>query len=340
LELIPGREQAPVMKEGEYLTRTQRATDYQDVFRSVGEITEDLKVITSDLKTYTHTDQSVVAKILTNMEVLTANMATFSEKNAKNMDAVVSNLAALTADLRHLSSEGGEDLEVALQRISEITGKVNEGQGTIGRLINDDSTVEKTNEVLDNLSDVTRTYFGMQAVLGYHLEYLGEAGSAKNYFSIQLKPRPDKYFEFGVVYNPNPPGSTSTSTEVIETNGVTTTINRETTDFSKVRFNALLAKQFDDFTVKGGLIESTGGVGVDYERGPAALRFDAYDFGDGNAHLKAMAELNVTPAFYILGGADDLTGKQRRDYFFGAGLRFGDEDIKSLLGGAALFLSR
>lgn len=340
IELIPGREGAPTLKRGEYIQNAGRLADYQNLFQSVGQITEDLKVITSALKDYTVTDQSMVAKILQNMEALTGNLATVSSRNMQNMDAIITNLAALTADLRGLSHEGGEDLEVALARISEITEKINSGQGTIGRLINDDGTIEKTDQVLNNLQDITSTYFSMKTTVGYHLEYLARSGSAKSYITFKLRPRPDKFFKFDVVFDPNPPGSTSNETEIIETGGTTTTVFREKTTFDKVRFSAQLGKTFRDFTLRGGLIESTGGFGVDYHRGPVAVKFEAFDFGGGNPHLKAMTELNITRSIYILGGVDDITGKRSTDWFFGAGLRFTDEDVNSLFGGAALILSR
>jgi phospholipid/cholesterol/gamma-HCH transport system substrate-binding protein len=259
------------------------------------------------------------------------------------MDAIVANLAAITQDLKNLTHDSSDDLEATLSRISEMTDKISRGEGTVGRLINDDSTVDKANTVLDNLSDITQSYFSMQTQLGWHLEYLGRAGTAKNYVDIRIKPRPDKFFQFSVVHDPNPPGSTSFETEIFNTNGTITTVEKETTDFDKTRFSAQLGKQFDDFTVRGGLIESTGGFGVDYTKGPVEVKVEAFDFGDGNTHLKATSQLNVTRSLFVVGGVDNPTGQGQNgqaDYFFGGGLRFTDEDINSLFGGAALILGR
>lgn len=95
-----------------------------------------------------------------------------------------------------------------------------------------------------------------------------------------------------------------------------------------------LPKKFYDFTIRGGIIESTGGVGFDYNKGPFGIQFEAFDFADQQRpHLKAMGTVNVTKSIYLLGGVDDFIAKgQTPDWFFGAGLRFVDDDIKSLFG--------
>ncbi|MFO1520033.1 MAG: MCE family protein, partial [bacterium] len=74
-------------------------------------------------------------------------------------------------------------------------------------------------------------------------------------------------------------------------------------------------------------------------KGPFGVQFSAFNFGNSaneRPHLKAMATVNLTKGFYVLGGADDFISKQHGpDFFFGAGIRFLDEDIKSLLGAFA-----
>jgi phospholipid/cholesterol/gamma-HCH transport system substrate-binding protein len=161
----------------------------------------------------------------------------------------------------------------------------------------------------------------------------------KNYFSIALKPRPDKYFLLEFVSDPHPSPTFSTTTTNVTAGGVTTSVltEREEVKNSRLLISAQFAKKFYDFTIHGGLIESTGGVGLDYNKGPFSLQFSAFDFtntaGNQNPHLKVMGTMNLTKGFYLLGGVDDFISKQHGpDWFFGAGLRFLDEDIKSLVG--------
>ncbi|HEX5035078.1 MAG TPA: hypothetical protein VFW62_11405, partial [bacterium] len=226
----------------------------------------------------------------------------------------------------------------ALNRINEITGKVNDGQGSIGKLLNDPTTVEKTNEILENISGLTDGVRRIQTELMYHMEYLGETGDVKNYVGLKFQTRPDKFFLFEVVHDPNPSPSEKTQiTTVTTAGGASSVVTTETQDFNKIRFSAQLGKQFQDFIVRGGLIESTGGFGLDYNKGPVGVQFSAFDFSADRPHLKFLTQLNLTRSLFFVAGVDDFISKEHDpDWFFGAGVRFTDEDIKSLLGTASL----
>ena len=170
----------------------------------------------------------------------------------------------------------------------------------------------------------------------YHTEYLGKSEEFKHYVNLTLKPKPDKAFIFDFVSDPSPSPDRITRETTITSGGVSSVVTTETATVSrnKFRFSAQLAKQFYDFTVRGGIIESRGGVGFDYSKGPLGAQFSAYDFEtdyNQRPHLKAAGTLNVTKNLYLIGGADDMISKQQdTDWFVGAGIRLVDEDVKSL----------
>lgn len=336
LEIIPGEDEA-AMDKGQTIVKVRRRADYQDLFGEVSEITENVKDITESLRIYTEGEKSHTAMILKNMETLTGNMAKFSSNNMQNMDAIVSNLRALTSDLRALSNTGSKGIQESIARIESITEKIEKGEGTLGQLITSDQTIKKTNNVLDNIADLTQGFSRIETELGWHMEYLGGTKDVKNYVSFTLAPRPDKYFLFEIVHDPNPPGSVSDQITTVTANGVTSVIATEVETFDNIRFSAQLAKKFKDITLRGGLIESTGGVGLDYNNGPFGVQFSAYDFTSDVPHLKLLGQLNLLPSIYFLAGIDDFINTEHAfDWFIGAGVRLTDRDVKSLLGGASL----
>jgi phospholipid/cholesterol/gamma-HCH transport system substrate-binding protein len=345
IELIPGPVGDNPINYGDTLTRTLRPLDYQDLIQSSTVVARDLREITAAMKQYTVSDQSSVAVILKNMETITSNMANFSQQNMENMKAIVNNLAALSQELRKISETSGVNLEASLARIANITEKIENGEGTLGKLLTDEETYDKTQKILDDIGTLTDPIGRLSASIDYHLEYLGNSNNYKNAFDIRLRTHPDKYFLFGVVYNPEAPPNTSTQTEVFTTGGTTTTVQTETSSVNKVRFNAQLAKSFWDVTIRGGLFENTGGVAVDYSKGPMTVSLQGFNFGNPGQNLRAAANLNVTQSLYLTGGGYFLGGTDRvsgqhfgNEWFLGAGLRFTDEDISSLLGGAGLFV--
>ncbi len=338
IELFPGNPYAPEIEPGGVVTRVKQPADYQELIRDLSTLTADMKEITSAMKTYTVSEHSYTAEILKNMQVLTANLAGFTTNNASNMDAVVTNLRALTDELRRFSQTSTPDVEVALKRIAEISDKVNNGKGTVGKLLNDPSTAEKTNDLLDNINGLTEGIRRIETEINYHMEYLGSTKDVKNYIGLRFQPRPDKFFLFEVVHDPDPSPTKKTEiTQVTTAGGATTTVTTETQNFHKVRFSAELGKKLYDFTLRGGLIESTGGFGIDYNKGPFGVQFSAYDFGADRPHLKLLGQLNLTRSIYFVTGLDDFINRQHGlDWFLGAGVRFTDEDINSLLGTASL----
>ncbi|MDF1554602.1 MAG: hypothetical protein P1P84_16135, partial [Deferrisomatales bacterium] len=113
---------------------------------------------------------------------------------------------------------------------------------------------------------------------------------------------------------------------------------RTTTD--QWKFSAQVGKRFSYLTVRGGLFESSGGVGADLDLFADRLRltFEAFDFGrdQGPTHLKAGVQWTLLKHFYLAAGFDDfLDDRGRADYFAGGGLHFLDEDLKLLLSPAA-----
>lgn len=338
IEIFPGKADAGGIPEGGTVQRVRAPADYQQLVRDLSSLTGDLKEITGALKEYTVTEKSYTAQILKNMNVLTGNMAKFTTNNNANLEAIIGNMRALSDNLRRFSANSQDDIEVALNRIGEITDKVNSGQGSIGKLINDPTTVEKTNEILENVAGLTDGVRRIETELSYHAEYLGATGDVKNYVGLKFQTRPDKFFLFQVVHDPDPTSSDKTQiTNVTTAAGTTSTVTTETQDFNKIRFSAELGKKFKDFTVRGGLIESTGGFGIDYTRGPLALQFEAFDFSADRPHLKFLTQLNLTRSLFFVTGVDDFLNKDHGvDWFVGGGIRFTDEDIKSLLGTASL----
>lgn len=335
LELLPGKS-GQNLTAGDTIRKVGPAADFNELTRNLNEVALNLKDISVSIKGYVSSDNSVFGRIMTNMDKLTSNLATFAGNNRENMDAIVWNLKELTRGLNGIVREDADEINRALSRIDSITAKIDQGKGTLGRLVNDPSTVEKLNEGLDTINDTVGSVNRLKFEFGYHLEYLGGTNDYKNYAHLNIWPRPDKGFLFEFISDPNPPPVRTTTTSVVTTGGISNTVvtNTDQIQRNKFRISAEFAKKFYDFTLRGGIIESTGGIGVDYNRGPFGIQFEAFDFADQQRpHLKAMGTMNVTKSIYLLGGVDDFIAKgQTPDWFFGAGLRFVDDDIKSLFG--------
>ncbi|MBI4412020.1 MAG: MCE family protein [Deltaproteobacteria bacterium] len=312
--------------------------DISSVTGQLSEIAADVKAITGTMRTLMAGEDSSFAKTLKNIERITSALENVSTKNEANLNAIIANMRAISENLNAIVARNMGNVDATLDNVAVVTDKIKRGEGSLGRLINDDETVEKLNDSLDNLNSLLGGANKLSVDVGYHTEYLGQTEEFKHYVSLALKPKPDKFFLIEFVDDPSPDSTHTTKESTITSGGVTTTVTEEVekTETDKFRFSAQLAKKYYGFTFRGGLIESSGGAGIDYNYGPVGVEFSAFDFETKRGerpHLKAMGTVNLSKSFYLLGGLDDFISKEQDpDWFFGAGVKITDDDLKSLLG--------
>jgi phospholipid/cholesterol/gamma-HCH transport system substrate-binding protein len=229
----------------------------------------------------------------------------------------------------------------AVSEFGDVAQKINAGQGTLGRLVTDDKLITSLETSINSIKDYLGKGDKNQLFLGYRGEYLAESSDLKHYVSVKIQPKPDKYYLLELVDDPaGRRTTTETTTEIEQPNGTYTVTERTTVDDkSKLKFTVQFAKSYGDFTMRGGLIESTGGVAVDYQipGDRARLTLEGFDFGrEQGAHVKLSGRYRFYKDFFVNAGVDDLSEKEARTVFLGAGLLFSDEDLKYLLSLASL----
>ena len=99
------------------------------------------------------------------------------------------------------------------------------------------------------------------------------------------------------------------------------------------RFTLQFAKRVHFATFRFGILESTGGLGLDFHllNDHLEINTDAFALGEQKyARLRIALAYEVLQRLWIVGGMDDMLNESR-DFFLGAQLRFNDEDLKSIL---------
>ena len=233
------------------------------------------------------------------------------------------------------------ELTETLGNLRSITDKIDRGQGTIGRLVNEDSVHENLNQTLEGITNFVAGANRFRLEVSYRGEYLAQLGESKSYFGLTIQPRQDRFYYLALVDDPRGETRTKTTERVVTDDTGTHTVREEkTVTDDRFKFSAQVGKRFSFLTVRGGLFESTGGVGADLDLWSDRLRLtlEAFDFAreEGPVHLKASARWLFWKHLFVSAGADDfLDDRGRADYFVGGGIRFVDEDLKYLLSPAA-----
>ena len=264
-----------------------------------------------------------------NMELFTEDVSRFTHGNVDNIQKIVDNFSKIAAGVDSLMQEGNNGVKDTISNLKESTvalheslavlrrvmEKVDKGEGTVGRLLNDDALITKLDKTMDGVSTMLNAVNQLETRIGYRGEYLTDTSFVQNAFYLTIKPRPNKYFLL----------------EFIDSRDDATSA----TDESTLKISAQIAKRYYDLNMRAGFIRSRAGFGVDYYlfKDIAALSCEVFDFGrDVRPHLRSYLTLNITDLIQLTGGFDDLINNSRTrpsDAFVGLGIHFTDEDIKS-----------
>ncbi len=417
VEIIPGSGTALPISPGERITLTAPVTDMDVLMNTLGEVAQNINALTRSLSRVLGTDsgEAKLREIIDNVQEVVIALNQTVQSNKEDIGKIVDNLITFTGTLKEIGDSNKEDistiiksaknvtgtLEPLIANLTEIVDKINQGQGSIGRLINDDEAAENLNQTLASLKEITdrikngegtlgqlitkddsiqdlnktlaslsditdtinrgegtigklvreeetvetlnetlthlNTYMEkqetFQTYLDYRGEYLTKEEALKSYLSLRIQPKEDKYYLFQIVDDPT--GTETTTETKTTTDGITSRKYKEKTEYDSLKFSAQVAKRYYDIGLRGGLFESTGGLAFDYylldDR--MVLSFESFDFDlEDNPHLKTRVDFFPFPHFYLTAGLDDFISEDDNEsFFFGAGLNFSDNDIKTII---------
>lgn len=351
VEVLLGAIEDELLPSGSQIVNAKESGSLNAMMKEIGKITESLSSLAQTLNKAASNQgdrETTIGRIILNIEKLTADISQMTGENKEKIGEIVDNVHSITAQLDGFISDdspegfkaGWEKAVASLHRIDgtlknfeEISGKINRGEGTLGRLVNDEETVDRLNNVLDEAGTFLGGASAMETSFDFRSEYLADASLSKTYLNVKIQPGLDRYYLLGIVDDPR-----GVIEEIrTETTGTTTGDITEVRTFkNELKFNAVFAKNFYNFTLRGGLMESAGGVGFDYRILPDKLQFsvEAFDFDDVN--LRAYLKFNVFKGIYLTGGGDYLSNSELRSSFIGGGLFITNDDLRMFASALAL----
>lgn len=274
-----------------------------------------------------------IRHILENTRAITDSVRTIVDSNAEGVNTSIGEFRMAIASL----NRAAETLDRTLGHAENVATAIDEGEGTIGRLVHDDVLIDEVQGVAEGVGDLIGGIQRLQTIVGLRSEYNILANTFKSYVELRLQPREDKYYLIQVVDDPR--GDTEFSSTVYTNRGgpadqpATWRQDRVVTS-DAFRFSFQFARRIGPFTGRFGIMESTGGVGGDVNLlgDSLEMRTDLFAFGENVfPRLRSSLAFEIIKRVWVLGGVDDILNEGRRDYHFGAQLRFNDQDLKSIL---------
>jgi phospholipid/cholesterol/gamma-HCH transport system substrate-binding protein len=228
-----------------------------------------------------------------------------------------------------------KSLESALAHVDNISGRIDRGEGTIGKLTKDEQLINEVQGVAEGVNDYVQSLTRLKTIVGLRSDYNFLANTIKSYVELRLQPREDKYYVIELINDPQ--GFTSITDSTVDTTNVTQpshyrTITTTTSD--SFRFSLQYAQRLGPFTGRFGIKESTGGIGLDIHllQDRFEIVNDLFGFSvESQPRYRVYITYQFIKHLWLLGGVDRLFLPSQRDYFLGLQVRFTDDDLKTLL---------
>ena len=316
-----------------------------------------LKDITDSVKNIVASNDKNIQEVIENAKNMTAMIDRLLAKNEQNLNTSINNiteisqtLKAFTSSVDKLLANNKDNIDGSLKNLKDITDKVNStmddiekitndinnGNGTLGMLINDNQTKNEVKKVVsgvssffgDSNSEENEDRMSLYATIG--ADYLFDAKSVntgRGYAQASFYTDPRNFYLIGVsnipVINPNSPeydfyGNKIKNSELAFS-----------LQYSHIFYNV--------FGLRFGIFDNTLGLATDFyplKNKDLAISLEAYDFNTYSNGLdlytRALIRWHFYKGMFIQAGVEDVIGYTNRMYMVGAGVRFKPSELGKL----------
>jgi phospholipid/cholesterol/gamma-HCH transport system substrate-binding protein len=345
------------VKEGDVLPSKNSATSVDDVTKKLGAIAEDLKEVSESIRAIVNGDvkkDSTLYRTLKNTEALTQNLDAITEENRKELRTMVKSLSRLSVKLEqsfdsfdqsrikddiHRMANAAGNLSKSLENVEKITNRIERGEGTLGKLVNDETTVRELNRALSAINTTVDRARRTQILVDMTSIYLTRVEESETFVGLDLFPREDSGYSARVIFD-----TRGRERDVVTQSGAdgstpTVTTRTRSRDLTALKYSLQYVRRFSDFSVRLGLFESAGGLALDWDGFNRSIGFtvESFDFTrkDENPNLRVTGRIKLFSYFVLSAGGDQLialpaSSRYSRSFFVGVGIRFADDDLKTV----------
>ena len=355
VEIRPGK-QKNYLTEGGVLLKEEKFASFDETATSINSAANELKMFISELRGTFNTDsRENIQDTIKNFNEMAKNVAVAAKEFGamsrefkgtgvtvnERLPKILAQIDDLSREFAQTGKDVNKKLPEIMDRFATIEKELQEVIGENKQPLNSalksvDTFFANGNDTMKKLDKYISKGTDSRLELALRGEYMGKDKTTKGYFSADYSPSPTKHYLVDVVSN----------RDNTITDGAKNFVEPEKHSKSKTYVSAQFGKRYDNVMVRGGIIESTGGVGIDYfaKNDKIKASFDAYDFSAQNdvrgdkAHLKASVRYRLLKHVDLVAGYDNFLNKKAANVFGGVGVTFVDDDLKYMVGGASSFL--
>ena len=349
-----------MLKKGDVLVQSKRYASFDQTSDSVNAAAREMELLLHDFReTLDEEHRKAIQDAIVAFRDVGVNLNGVIGDNRDNLHLAIANFKDMSAGFSQTADTVNKDLPEIMKRVNSLTTRLDNISGALETKLPE--AVDKFSKIEDNVSVMlAENRTGLKDTIGSAGSFFksGEEAFGKvdamlsNFTTSELQVAMhsdymmrDQYSKIylGITYLPNP--ETYYMLDLISTDDYSqpNVVPGKHVKSDRL-YSAQYGKRFDDFILRFGAIETTGGAGVDYfmKHDRLKLSAEAFDFNAINdlrgdrAHLKAQLRYQMLKHLEVYGGWDNFLNSKAQNAFLGLGMRFIDNDIKYTFGAASM----
>jgi phospholipid/cholesterol/gamma-HCH transport system substrate-binding protein len=222
---------------------------------------------------------------------------------SKSLDQTIDAVKGMTEENRAPVKSDIEKIGVVLDEIKDSLRllqrsleKIDKGEGTVGKLIQDPELYDKAKTTLASVENTIAPLRSVKPIGLFRFDYLGDSRMVRSSATLGLELSP-RYFVLGqAIQDPL---------------------------LKKFTYSAEAGMRWNFVAARAGIIESSFGAGLDLVGFGDRLIFslEGFDFQRAlGAHLRFTTQIAIIRYLHLLAGLDDFGRAAKRQFYFGLGV--------------------
>jgi phospholipid/cholesterol/gamma-HCH transport system substrate-binding protein len=313
--------------------------DNRTIHEIINNANKTIKNFNTMSKTITKTAKDY-SKVSKDISKTLAHYSSVAKNINKNLPAIMTKIDNITTYLESVSATLDKKLPPVMDKFTRLednlNNKLEDNNSNLNRALTSvdgffsdgTETMEKIDKYLDSMTK-SELHVEMR-----NDEVYDDGGYSKSQFNLALKPDATRYYMIGLTSAPSFKADDSFE------RGYAGNKKHESGNFA---ISAQYGKRFDDLLFRVGIIEGTGGFGVDFFSWNDTLKIstDIYDFNavadirGKNPNLTTTVRYQFFKHINAYLSGNNLLNSKANSVSVGLGVSFVDDDLKNLLGAAA-----
>jgi len=344
LEIVINQSSETRMPENEFMA-SEAASGFENLAKDASEILKDVKKVVKKIQESLAPEGEIspIKKITNDFQKVASSLRRLINGNEDKIHKLIANLTKFSKDLayhfdKNEPQSAMSDLKQLLKNankmssdLKDLIADVKGGRGTLGQFLAEDGIADEVKETLAGVQKIVGKVDAIRTELSLFTGANTDNGGTSD-AALKIFPSPERFYILGLTTTEFGPIKEQETTTTV--NGVRTVENKQQRDKDSFRFDVQVGRKIHNWSFRGGLIESTGGLGVDYsiEKWSTIFSLEAFDYrSDIGINLKLSSEVHMWNVFYGKVEAEDMV-TSNSSFTLSAGLRFTDEDLKGLIG--------